>query len=131
MTTATQLDMPFALYFCNESAAKVAGEGTKARAAAAKTMKVPQPCVFDSKLIVDAVKKAGMTCAKVTITPENAELMKKYRIQFDPTLVICAANGDALAYLAGQNCRQQNLLALLPGLKQNYAMWKQQHPAKK
>jgi hypothetical protein len=130
MTTATQLDTPFALYFCNEDAAKVAGEGTKARAAAAKTMKVPQPCLFDSKLIVDAVKKAGMTCVKVPIVAENAELGKKYRIQFDPTLVICAPNGEALAYLAGQNCRQQNLLNLLPGLKGYYSQWKQRQPAK-
>jgi len=113
--------------------AKVAGEGTPAALAYTKETKRPAPTtVFENLTFRTQLKKAGITqCAKIPIAQENAEVIKKYRVNpTTNTLVFCAPSGEQVAAFAGADCSLASLQKFLATFDQYYAAWCKAHPAK-
>jgi len=81
---------------------------------------------------MDAFKKAGFTeFYKVVAVKENAELVKKYKIRQDNTLVFCAPNGEMVVSLAGMQCNQTNTIKILKAWPQIYQAWQSKSTRKR
>ena len=121
---------PYILYFCSQQLSETAGLGTEALRARAKKKdaKPYRLTVFESRTVMDAFKKAGFTeFYKVTACPENAELVKKYKVRQDNTLVFCAPNGELVTCLPGMQCTQTNVLRILKSWAMVYQAWQKRH----
>lgn len=124
-------DVPYGIFFCSEDMAKYAGEGSSGAAEYAKaTKRRVTPTCFEYPLVITALKSQSIPVSKVVITKESMDLCRKYRVAADPTFVLCAADGQPMAQLAGPQCTAANMAALLKGLKQQYQLWKQANPQK-
>jgi hypothetical protein len=80
--------------------------------------------IFDNNAILDAFKKADITkFCRVTATKENQELVKKYNVTQDNTLLLCAPNGDLVMILAGGQCTDAEVLKVLKNWPEIYKAW--------
>jgi hypothetical protein len=116
----------YAMYFCSEAAARVAGEGPEVWEKYKKNNpgNALQPTVFDSGVTVAEFNAAGIAeFIKVPNIPANAELFKQYEAAPN-TLVLCAPNGDRLAIFPPANCTQTNVVHFLKtGLARYVDQW--------
>jgi hypothetical protein len=125
-------NVPYAIFFCSEEAARFAGEGSAEVVSYRKEFKRPLPATpFENPAVTKAVKESGLSLVKVPATPANAELARKYNLTGAPALVICAPNGEALTMLGGSQFTMATILATLKTIREDYAAWKRAHPAGK
>lgn len=125
-------EKPYVLYFCTQELAETAGLGTEALRARSKQKNATRYrlTVFESRSVMDAFAKAGFTeFYKVVACPENAELVTKYNVKQDNTLVFCAPDGELVACLAGVQCTQTNVLKLLASWTAVYQTWQKTQAA--
>lgn len=98
---------------------------------ARKTKKKYKRTIFDSYAVVMAFKKSQFSdFYKIVPAKENMDLVKKYRVRQDNTVVFCAPNGEMVACLAGMQCTQTNVLKVLKAWRQVYQAWQRKHAAK-
>jgi len=123
---------PFALFFCSEEAAKFAGEGAKAvKERGSKHAGKPLPLTpFEQESVLQAVKDSGVPIAKVPMTKEHADVIKKYGVATDPALLLCAPTGELITGVAGPDCNPANVTNLFRAAKEACANWRKAHPAK-
>lgn len=124
---------PYLIYFCSEQLGETAGLGTLAlrERAKQKDAKPYKLTIFESLPVIEGFKKAGLTeYYKVTASKENVELIKKYSVRQDNTLVFCAPTGDMVACLAGMRCNQTEVLKVLKVWPQLYEAWQKRQAAK-
>lgn len=133
-STAASLDLPFGIFFCSEEMAKYAGEGTKGKTEYLKSgscRKPPLQTCFDYASVVKALADQKIPVSKVAINKDSEALWQKYRVQADPTFVLCSADGQAITQLTGPQCTAANMTALLKALPHQYRLWKQRNSQKK
>ena len=104
----------YALFFCDEKTAMVAGEGPQAWEKFKKENRgQASPTIFDSQVVLAEFNRVGIASfAKVPLSEANRELYKKYNAGV-PTLVICSADGKAMQTFAGAECKQTQVVKYL------------------
>src|SRR5205823_140058 len=118
----------FAIYFCQENAAKTSGEGP----AAIETYKkanngaAPPETVFDLTGVLNEFNTAGIsTFVKIPASNENAKLLQTYGVAPN-TLVVCTPDGDKLWACSGAECTAGTVTQFLTNdFKGKFAAWKQ------
>lgn len=114
LTKAATDEKPFAVYFCSEEAARLAGEGQDAlEKYRAQNDDLPAPTIFDTPVVPAALKKAGIAYfVKVPNTTENKALFKLYDAKLN-TIVLLAPTGDVLIDFSGTDCTSDTVAKYL------------------
>ena len=105
----------FAIFFCNEVVARLAGEGSKAFDEFKKTNSgvAPPVTLFEYSLTQNQFTMAGIEMLlKVPDVREYAELYKKYDVTAG-TLIVCAPDGTRLATFVGSDCNAIKVVGFL------------------
>ena len=105
----------FAIYFCSERVARLAGEGSKAFDDFKKANAgVPPPVtLFDYSLTQNQFTMAGIELLlKVPDVKEYAAVFKKYDA-IAGTLMVCAPDGERLATFVGGDCNATTVVGFL------------------
>lgn len=103
---AREYNEPYAIYFCSEFTAILAGEGYVAymRFRNANAGQMPLLTVMDYTAVLEQFRYAGISLfVKVPDDREHAALFNRYDCA-PGTLLMCAPDGSKLAVFAGNNC---------------------------
>lgn len=120
----------YLIFFCSEDVAGFAGAGSKAVERHSKTVtKMPAPTAFEAANVVDTLEAVGCPIVKIVLSPQTAEVAKKYKVASVPSLVACEPGGTVLCGLYGE-VSAANTLEMLKSLKEVHAKWKKANPDK-
>lgn len=109
---ALSKDAPILIYFCDEPTATSAGEGGIVAMTARRVNPQAKLTIFDNPVVVAEIVKSGVIPVKISITKDNAELIKKYRA-VNSTLMFVAPTGHPLVALYGPDVTQSALIKSL------------------